>query len=290
VSARWPTGDDKGLLAAAEEAAHVMRLPFRSQLWRGAVGQWQGAGRGSSLEFEDHRAYVPGDDPRHINWPAYARTGHYSLKVYREEVSPSVDVVLDVSSSMVVAEDKARRALELLLFVLMGGRGAGASVRAGAAAGASVTPLEWSPPAVPVLPVAAAAGPPDLSRVVLRAGTLRVFITDTLFAASPDPLLGRLSSAGGRAIVLAPWGQEETDPDWSGPTELVDCETETLRDEHVDAEALVRYREAYQRHLALWREAAQRQGSAFARVGPTGTLLQALRDEALPYGAVEARG
>ncbi|MEJ6642028.1 MAG: DUF58 domain-containing protein [Akkermansiaceae bacterium] len=39
---------------------------------------------GSALYFQDHRAYSPGDDPRHINWQAYARTGQYTMKLYRE--------------------------------------------------------------------------------------------------------------------------------------------------------------------------------------------------------------
>ena len=45
---------------------------------------------GSALYFQDHRAYSPGDDPRHINWQAYARTGQYTMKLYREEFRPVV--------------------------------------------------------------------------------------------------------------------------------------------------------------------------------------------------------
>ena len=49
---------------------------------------FSGSGTGSSLDFQDHRAYSPGDDPRHINWQAYARTGSYTMKLFREEVRP----------------------------------------------------------------------------------------------------------------------------------------------------------------------------------------------------------
>ena len=46
------------------DAARRFRLPFARQAWRGAAGGWQGSGAGSSIDFQDHRAYVPGDDPR----------------------------------------------------------------------------------------------------------------------------------------------------------------------------------------------------------------------------------
>src|SRR6478735_11130194 len=66
--------------ARARAWAAMFRLPLRQQNWRGLTGQHAGQGTGSSLDFHDHRAYSPGDDPRHINWQAYARTGHYSMK------------------------------------------------------------------------------------------------------------------------------------------------------------------------------------------------------------------
>ena len=96
--------------ATALAAAGRLRLPLRSRVWKGQAGEFQGAGVGSSLDFQDHRTYVPGDDPRHINWQAYARTGQYTMKLYREEVRPVVDVVLDASESMFFDPQKAQRA------------------------------------------------------------------------------------------------------------------------------------------------------------------------------------
>jgi Protein of unknown function DUF58 len=85
---------------AGRAAAELLRLPFGNHAWRGRTGHWTGSGKGSSLDFQDHRPYAPGDDLRHVNWQAYARTGNYSMKLYREEVTPAVDLVVDVSSSM----------------------------------------------------------------------------------------------------------------------------------------------------------------------------------------------
>ena len=90
--------------ARARGWAGLFRLPLRQRVWRGGSGDFMGRGTGSSLDFQDHRAYAPGDDPRHINWQAYARTGQYSMKLFREEVRPLIDIVLDVSPSMYYPE------------------------------------------------------------------------------------------------------------------------------------------------------------------------------------------
>src|SRR5689334_11370251 len=111
-----------------QAAAEHLRLPFRSRIWRGQPGNWLGAGVGSSIDFQDHRPYLPGDDPRYINWNAYARTGTYTMKLYREEVSPLVDLVLDVSASMFLDESKSNRSLELFYFCIESARHAGASL------------------------------------------------------------------------------------------------------------------------------------------------------------------
>jgi uncharacterized protein (DUF58 family) len=74
-----------------------------------AAGEFTGSGSGASMDLQDHRAYSPGDDPRHINWQAYARTGQYSMKLFREEIRPVVDLILDASSSMFFSPEKASR-------------------------------------------------------------------------------------------------------------------------------------------------------------------------------------
>ncbi len=38
----------------------------------------------SGVEFADHRAYVPGDDIRHIDWKAFARNGSLTLRQFEE--------------------------------------------------------------------------------------------------------------------------------------------------------------------------------------------------------------
>ncbi len=55
---------------------------------------------GHGAEFEQIKQYVPGDDPRTINWKASARTGHVMTNHYHEEKSQPVYQILDTSRSM----------------------------------------------------------------------------------------------------------------------------------------------------------------------------------------------
>ncbi|MCX5659507.1 MAG: DUF58 domain-containing protein [Planctomycetota bacterium] len=55
---------------------------------------------GFSVEFADHREYVPGDDLKFIDWHLYARTDHYYIKRFEEETNLRCFIVLDRSASM----------------------------------------------------------------------------------------------------------------------------------------------------------------------------------------------
>lgn len=55
---------------------------------------------GFSQEFAEYRAYVPGDDLRHVDWNVYARTERAYLKRYRGETNTELNVLLDASASM----------------------------------------------------------------------------------------------------------------------------------------------------------------------------------------------
>jgi uncharacterized protein (DUF58 family) len=55
---------------------------------------------GLSMDFAEHRPYVPGDDIRHLDWKLYARTDRHYLKQYEAETNADVVALLDVSASM----------------------------------------------------------------------------------------------------------------------------------------------------------------------------------------------
>src|SRR5208337_2120568 len=55
---------------------------------------------GFSVEFAQHREYVPGDDIKHVDWKVFSRTGRYYLKQYEEETNLVCWLLLDISESM----------------------------------------------------------------------------------------------------------------------------------------------------------------------------------------------
>src|SRR6266436_1906805 len=55
---------------------------------------------GFSVEFAQHREYVPGDDIKHVDWKVYGRTGRFYLKQYDVETNVVCWLILDISESM----------------------------------------------------------------------------------------------------------------------------------------------------------------------------------------------
>lgn len=271
----------------ARQAARVLRAPFRRRTWHGLQGNWQGAGAGSSLDFQDHRPYIPGDDPRHVNWQAYARTGQYTMKLYRQEVSPMLDLVLDLSGSMFLESLKAARVAELLYWAVDCGQQAGASMRLWRWRGSAHEPFSvhdvdlhgWGEPG-------GQADPGVLSEIPWRHGSLRLIISDLLWPGDAQPILQALGGHGASPVIYAPYSPEESEPAWSGNLEMVDAETNAVRIQRVDDAVRRRYTAAYQRHFGLWSEQALRYHVPLARISASGSLVEALRDAAA-VGAAE---
>ena len=55
---------------------------------------------GFSVEFTEHRPYMPGDEIRHIDWKAYGKTDRYYIKEFEEETNLKTYLILDASKSM----------------------------------------------------------------------------------------------------------------------------------------------------------------------------------------------
>jgi uncharacterized protein (DUF58 family) len=60
---------------------------------------------GFSVEFAQHRQYMPGDEPRFIDWKIYGRTDRYYIKQYEEETNLKSTILLDTSRSMGYASE-----------------------------------------------------------------------------------------------------------------------------------------------------------------------------------------
>ena len=66
---------------------------------------------GFAVEFAGHREYVPGDDPKHVDWRVYYTREKYFVKQYELETNFVCHLVLDVSASMRYGEGRQQKLL-----------------------------------------------------------------------------------------------------------------------------------------------------------------------------------
>lgn len=96
-----PRGTDASLL----DPAVLARLGTLDLIARAVVDGFLGGlhrapAFGATTDFAEHRAYMPGDDPRRVDWRLYGRTDRLHVKEYEADTNTSVAVLLDVSRSM----------------------------------------------------------------------------------------------------------------------------------------------------------------------------------------------
>ena len=250
----------------------AFRLSLPREAMRGLGGARAGAAAGSSLDFLDFREYHPGDDLRRLDWSVYARTDREVVKLYREEVFPRLDIVLDASRSMdLPGTAKASSALSLC------GALAAAAANAGCAAalwtaGESVRRVEGASGAEPAawpLPALDSPAPPAegfaRERPAFPRAGIRAFVSDLLFPDDPATVLRPLSDGAAAVWVLQVLAPDEADPAPLGPRRLVDVETGAALDAVLDETALSSYRAALAAHRARWEDAARRHGATLGR-------------------------
>ncbi len=285
-----PTESPPGILKDAELASRRFRLPFSRRAWQGTQGSWSGLGTGNSIDFQDHRSYQWGDDPRGIHWAAYARTGQLTMKVYQAELSPRTDIVVDVSESMFITPERANATMGLTQFCLLSAARAGARPRIHAVKGGRILPIEkadvmtgvW-PAAIRELPVD--EGMPD--NIPWNHNGMKVFISDLLYPGEPAALLDHMATRGGMSIVLAPTLPEEAHAPEVGNARLKNCESGLTRTQYVSESLARRYARAYAAHFELWANACRQRRIAFACIPCHLPLAEALSADAYRSGAVE---
>ncbi len=72
---------------------------------------------GFSVEFAEHREYVPGDDIRHVDWKVWSKTDKFYLKQYEEETNLLTYLLLDTSESMAYASGDNVSKLQYAQFI-----------------------------------------------------------------------------------------------------------------------------------------------------------------------------
>jgi uncharacterized protein (DUF58 family) len=229
-----------------------------------------GARAGSSLEFRDHRGYEPGDDLRHIDWGAYARSDQLTVKLYREEIAPHLDILIDGSASMALADSaKPRATLALAGFLSAAAATAGFS-HAGWWLAADAVPLgdrtrrpdAWEAARFDHRsnPVPAVGG----AAARWRPRGMRVLISDLLWDADPARVVRQLADRAAGVVVLQVLAAADADPPPGGHLRLIDSETDEVREVRVDAAMVRRYRDNLARLQGHWHAACRAAGATFA--------------------------
>ena len=91
-----PSYLDPNILSRAE----ALGLKARQLVEGLRVGDHKSPYKGFSVEFVQHREYVPGDDIRHIDWKSYGRSERYTIKQYEQETNFACHLLVDGSNSM----------------------------------------------------------------------------------------------------------------------------------------------------------------------------------------------
>ena len=96
-------------LVPPSELAKVHRLEVvaRSIVEGAQAGSHRSPLKGASVDFADHRQYVPGDDTRHLDWKVLGRSDRLVLKRYEAETDLGCTLAVDGSGSMAYAGERA---------------------------------------------------------------------------------------------------------------------------------------------------------------------------------------
>lgn len=241
-------------------ARYALASPSRAPV--GVMGAQLANRAGSSLEFMDHREYQPGDDLRRIDWNAYARSDKLTVKLYREEVSPHLDLIIDASRSMALpGSEKAGATVAIAAMLATAASNAGFSHRVWMASqgyrpidGGDSAAQQWEGIDFDYV------GDPNQSYIRMppkwRPRGIRILISDLLWLGDPAAILSRLSAEATTTVVIQLLAQADVDPPARGNMRLADSESGELMEVFIDATSQQRYRDALARHQDNWRRAA----------------------------------
>lgn len=91
------------------ERLNVLQLSARRVVAGSTIGSHKSPVKGASIEFRQHRIYVPGDEPRRLDWRVLGRTDRPYVKEYDEETNLRCLVLLDGSGSMAYGRRSASK-------------------------------------------------------------------------------------------------------------------------------------------------------------------------------------
>ncbi|MCR3922687.1 MAG: DUF58 domain-containing protein [Firmicutes bacterium] len=256
----------------AKLSPQLHRLERLALRYRGGLTSYNSGKRltnkhGTSLEFADYRPYLPGDDPRRVDWSLYGRSHRLYTRLNRSEVDATVNFLIDGSGSMDWGTPhKGERALELTLSLAY--LSLQAYDRVSVAVGAKA-PTRYLPPlygkgsftqVLHFLEEQEFDQEGDLNTLLysyyasVRPHQLTVILSDFLSPGGYEQGLLRLLAARQNVIVFHLVSPDEVEPEERGPLQLVDTETKVKKEVDVDPYLLQRYRDGVHRHGAQIQE------------------------------------
>ena len=235
----------------------------------GRTGELLGRGSGSSLEFQEHREYLPGDDIRHLDWAAYARTDSLMVRMYREEISPRTQIFLDTSHSMSTGEgskSRVARQLATAISLMISALGTQPAV---CLLGDQRPPRQLQGEEIELLNDLELQDVTDLSQLVdqrtipLKPQSARILISDFLFPHDARTLIQRLASGSSLFWVIQILTEFEANPSTLGGRRLTDVETGQQADLRINAVTIKNYLERLHRLQESIRGEVVRCGGVF---------------------------
>ena len=257
----------RSALLAGEQLGQRYALSVPQAALTGLSGAQLARHPGSSLDFQDYREYEPGDDLRRIDWNVFARTDKLTVKLFREEVNPHLDLLIDGSRSMNLEDSrKAEALLKLAAVFATAAENSRCTHTAWLAAGGfqkipngTERPSLWDgihfDGARPLAEEFAVA-PPKLR----RAG-IRVLLGDLFWPGNPSPTLRRLAEGAAAVFVVQVFAQADAEPPEQGNLRMVDSESGEMVEIFVDAMVAQRYRDDLARHQQAWHLACRQMGA-----------------------------
>ena len=97
---KWLPPKSTATIARCELFGRTMKSGFIS-------GRHRSPKKGNSVEFAEHRQYMPGDDLRTLDWKVLGRKDKLYIRQYEEETNLRTTILLDCSGSMAFAGDRA---------------------------------------------------------------------------------------------------------------------------------------------------------------------------------------
>lgn len=259
---------------------------------RGPAGECLGRASGSSLEFHDRRPYQLGDDVRHIDWRAVARTDQLVTRVWREEVLARVEILVDVSRSLAIEPAKAQLTVDLAALFAHSAREDGCEALV-IALGEAPRPVSLDELTRDGLEFEARAPFEPLLRAAAglqRRGAMVVVLSDFLFPHDPRSLVRLAAARAGVLALIQLLSQDEDSPRPGSTQRLVDCETDATLDLVLDTATVAAYTKRLTNLKLALAEEAQRSAARFTTLVAGPPLDTLARDRLVPDRILEPSG